>query len=469
MPPLPQPSDRTFISAPQTNALVAGHTDVLVVGAGPSGIGAALGAAQCGAKVIIVEQYGFPGGSATVALVMPIMSAHSQESRFRRAGTQLLYPTDHGEGKRIVAGVHLDMFERLIKNGGAVPPSIDTGYVVSFDPEILKITITDMLDETGVHTLYHVIASGIIDESNYTTVFFQSKSGPLAIRAHCVIDCTGDGDVAAFAGAPFEFGRNIDHLTQPMTQYFRMTGFERLAFIEYVHQHPSQWHGVFGLWDLIEKATNDGKLNLPREDLLMFASPNEQEVCVNSTRVTEASSINAFDLSRAECESRKQVHEVAEFLKGYVPGFSKAYLAQTGVQIGIREGRRIIGDYVLTGQDVLEARKFHDVIARCAYPLDIHNPKGKGTRIERLPPGESYDIPLRCLLPQNCSRLLVAGRCISGTHEAHSSYRVMPVAMATGQAAGVCAALAAREKCETRSVDYKEVQAVLQKQNASLW
>jgi hypothetical protein len=248
-----------------------------------------------------------------------------------------------------------------------------------------------------------------------------------------------------------------------------MTGFERLTFMEYVHQHPSQWYGVYGLWDLIEKATNDGKLNLPREDLLMFASPNEQEVCVNSTRVTEASSINAFDLSRAECESRKQVHEVAEFLKRYVPGFSKAYLAQTGVQIGIREGRRIVGDYVLTGQDVLEARKFYDVIARCAYPLDIHNPKGKGTRIERLPPGESYDIPLRCLLPQNCTRLLVAGRCISGTHEAHSSYRVMPVAMATGQAAGVCAAIAAREKCETRSVDYTEVQTVLHKQNASLW
>jgi hypothetical protein len=361
------------------------------------------------------------------------------------------------------------MVERLIKNGGAIPPSIDTGYVVSFDPEILKLTLTDMLDEAGVHTLYHVIATDVIDQEKYATVFFHSKSGPLAIHTHCVVDCTGDGDVAAFAGAPFEFGRNLDHLTQPMTQYFRMTGFERLTFMEYVHQHPSQWYGVYGLWDLIEKATNDGKLNLPREDLLMFASPNEQEVCVNSTRVTEASSINAFDLSRAECESRKQVHEVAEFLKRYVPGFSKAYLAQTGVQIGIREGRRIVGDYVLTGQDVLEARKFYDVIARCAYPLDIHNPKGKGTRIERLPPGESYDIPLRCLLPQNCTRLLVAGRCISGTHEAHSSYRVMPVAMATGQAAGVCAAIAAREKCETRSVDYTEVQTVLHKQNASLW
>jgi hypothetical protein len=254
-----------------------------------------------------------------------------------------------------------------------------------------------------------------------------------------------------------------------MTLYFRMTGFERPAFMEYIHNHPEQWYGVFGLWDLIEKATAEGKLNLPREDLLMFASPHSHEVCVNSTRVTEASSVNIFDLTRAECESRKQAHEVSEFLRMYVPGFSNAYLAQTGVQIGIREGRRIIGDYILTGQDILEARKFYDVIARSAYPLDIHNPKGKGTRIERLPDGESYDIPLRCLLPKGCTHLLVGGRCISGTHEAHSSYRVMPVAMATGQAAGVCAALAAKNKCETRSVDYRDVQTELRKQNASLW
>jgi hypothetical protein len=469
MPPLPPPSFETRIPLQQSHALLAGTTDVLVVGAGPSGIGAAIGAAKCGADVILAERYGFPGGSATAALVSPLMSAHTQESRFRRPGMQLLFPTDHGEGKRVIAGVLLDIIECLIEKGGAIPPSIDTGYVVPFDPEILKSTISDLLDNANIKTLYHVFATGFIADDTYTTVIFHCKSGPIAVRAHCVVDCTGDGDVAYFAGAEYNLGREPDNLTQPMTLYFRMSGFERPAFMEYIHNHPEQWYGVFGLWDLIEKATAEGKLNLPREDLLMFASPHLHEVCVNSTRVTEASCINVFDLTRAEYESRKQAHEVSEFLKMYVPGFNNAYLAQTGVQVGIREGRRIIGDYIITGQDILEARKFYDVIARSAYPLDIHNPKGKGTRIERLPDGESYDIPLRCLLPKGCTHLLVGGRCISGTHEAHSSYRVMPVAMATGQAAGVCAALAAKNKCETRSVDYRDVQTELRKQNASLW
>jgi len=155
-------------------------------------------------------------------------------------------------------------------------------------------------------------------------------------------------------------------------------------------------------------------------------------------------------------------------LKNYVPGFENSYMVQTGVQVGIREGRRILGEYILTGTDVLEARKFPDVIARCAYSLDIHNPKGKGTRIERLPPGESYDIPMRSLIPLNCDHLLTAGRCISGTHEAHSSYRIMPAAMATGQGAGVCAAICALNQIDVRSVDVSEVQKELRRQKASL-
>ncbi|MBN1602393.1 MAG: FAD-dependent oxidoreductase [Chitinispirillaceae bacterium] len=469
MPPLPPPSSETRIPLPPARALVAGYTDVLVVGAGPAGIGAALGAARSGAKVILAERYGFPGGSATVALVMPFMSGHTQESRLRQSGVEILYPTDHGRGTRVIAGVFTDVIERLVSLGGAVPPSEMTGFVTSFDPEILKFVLADLLDDSDVQTIYHVLATGYIQEEQYTTVFFQSKSGPIAIRAHCVVDCTGDGDIAVFAGASFDYGRNVDHLTQPMTHYLRMGCFERTAFMDYVQKNPSQWYGVLGLWELLQKATKEGTLNIPREDILMFASPHPQEVSVNSTRITGVSGIDIFDLSRAELEGRKQVREVVDFLKRYVPGFNDAYLIQSGVQVGIRETRRIIGDYILSGLDILNTRKFFDVIARSTYPIDIHNPKGKGTRLERLPDGQSYDIPLRCLQPKGCSHLLVAGRCISGTHEAHSSYRVMPVAIATGQGAGVCAALSALNKCATRDVDYKEVQSELQNQKAILW
>jgi hypothetical protein len=162
------------------------------------------------------------------------------------------------------------------------------------------------------------------------------------------------------------------------------------------------------------------------------------------------------------------MRQIAAFLRKYVPGFERSYVAQSGVTIGVRETRRITGEYQLDARDLLEARKWDDAIARGTYPLDIHSPQGKGTALMRLPPGEFYEIPLRCLLPQRLDRLVVAGRCISGTHEAHSSYRVMPIAMATGQAAGVCAALAARGGKAARDVPARDVQAELRRQGAAL-
>jgi hypothetical protein len=162
------------------------------------------------------------------------------------------------------------------------------------------------------------------------------------------------------------------------------------------------------------------------------------------------------------------VRQIAEFLRHYVPGFERSYVMQSGVNVGVRETRRIVGDYQLTVDDVLSARKFEDGIARGAYPVDIHNPTGTGTVLKRLPPGEAYDIPLRCLMPKNASGVVVAGRCISGTHEAHSSYRVMPIVMATGQAAGVSAAIAARRGIDPRQISVREVQHELVRQGASL-
>jgi len=253
-----------------------------------------------------------------------------------------------------------------------------------------------------------------------------------------------------------------------MTLMFRVTDFEQAAFKAYVKEHPDQWRSVHGLWDLIRKATESGELQLSREDMLFFATPHEKEVSVNSTRVTNVLGTDVWDLSYAEWESRRQMRQIAAFLRRYVPGFEKSYVVQSGVNIGVRETRRILGDYQLTADDILQARKFTDVIARSTYPIDIHNPEGRGTTLKRVPPGEAYDIPLRCLLPQNVERLIVAGRCISGTHEAHSSYRVMPVSMATGQAAGVCAALSARHGKPPREIPPADVQTELIRQGANL-
>jgi len=467
MPPLSPPDQVRSISLPPRQAVVAAEPDVLVVGGGPAGLGAALGAAAAGAEVVLAERYGFLGGNATAALVMPLMSFHTQRGRPAPLSETDLMPHDHGSGEPVVAGALRTLLERLVAAGGALRPSERTGFTLPFDPEVFKQVALELLDEAGVRYLLHAFATDVLGHGP-DGVVLATKSGPVAITARAVVDCTGDGDVAALAGAPYEVGREDDHLVQPMTLVFRMVDFEAAAFAAYVKGHPEQWRGVHGLWDLVRAATEAGELNLAREDILFFGTPHEREVSINSTRVTGVLGTSVWDLTRAEWESRRQMREIVAFLRRHVPGFERAYAVQSGVNVGVRETRRVIGEYQLTADDVLSARKFDDVIARGAYPIDIHNPRGRGTTLVRLPPGEAYDIPLRCLLPQRVDGLIVAGRCISGTHEAHSSYRVMPIAMATGQAAGVCAALAARAGKSLRDVPVRTVQDELRRQGADI-
>src|SRR5918996_2021133 len=468
MPPLSQPPNPRKIMLPPRTATLVAETDVLVVGGGPAGLGAALGAARAGARVILAERYGFLGGNATAALVMPLMSFYMQRAGPLHKGARPLMPTDHGPGDPVIAGVLRTLLERLVRAGGAIAPSEETGFVVPFDPEIFKLVALDLLDEAGVQFLLHAFAVEVMGNARVDGVVFDTKSGPLVIKAHTVVDCTGDGDLAVLARASFEVGRDDDLLVQPMTLMFRMVDFDPKAFAAYVEAHPDQWRGVHGLWALIAEATAAGELNLPREDLLFFGTPHEHEVSVNTTRVTQVLGINVWDLTYAEWRARQQMQQIASFLQRYVPGFATAYVAQSGVNIGVRETRRIIGEYQLTADDVLSARKFDDAVARGSYPVDIHNPEGKGTILKRLPPGEAYDIPLRCLQPQGVDNLLVAGRCLSGTHEAHSSYRVMPISMATGQAAGVCAALASRSRKLPKEIAAAAVQRELKQQGANL-
>lgn len=458
------------ITLPPRNAKVVPQTDVLVVGGGPAGIGAAIGAAEAGAHVVLAEHYGFLGGNATAGLVLTLASYYTspKPEKAENPGGPALFPKVPSMGKPVIAGVLARIVERLVKGGGAFAPSEKTGFIVPFDPEAFKLAALEMLGEAGVDLLLHAFASGVLAEDGLRGVVFETKSGPVVVRAQVVVDCTGDGDVAAFAGAPFEVGREADGLVQPMTLMFLMSGFARSKFESYVKQHPEEWNGVQGLTTLMGEAVAKGELNVPRENILFFGTTHDSDISVNSTRITDTLGTDVWDLTSSELEGRRQITQLIAFLKKYVPGFEKAYLSQTATYVCVRESRRVLGEYKLTAEDVLEAHKFSDVIAHGAYPIDIHNPKGKGTVLKRVQAGEAYDIPLRCLVPLKVENLLVAGRCISGTHEALASYRVMPISMATGQAAGVCAALACKNKQTPRIVKAEEVQRELIRQGAYL-
>jgi hypothetical protein len=468
MPVLEKPTEIKKISLPQREAIFGGQADVLVIGGGPAGLGASIGAAQAGAKVILAERYGFFGGNATAALVTPLMSSYTYSPPQQLRDPMNLLPTDAGPGKKVIGGVFENFIDKLAAAGGAIQPSAETGYVIPFDTEIYKIVSMDLLDEAGVKYIFHSYAEEVLSKEDTREVVFATKSGPVLFSAKVVIDCTGDGDIAAMAGGEYELGRPEDGLTQPMTLMFMMVEFNKAAFEKYVRKNPTQWHGVNGLWDLIKKATDAGDLKLPREDILFFKTPHPQEISLNCTRINNVLGTDVWDWSLAEWHGRKQMLHISAFLKKYVPGFENAYPVQSGVHTCVRETRRIIGEYKLTSDDILSVRKFDDMIACGSYPIDIHDPKGRGTTLIHLPAGQWYTVPLRCLIPQKLERILVAGRCISGTHEAHSSYRVMPISMATGQAAGVCAAIAMKKNIIPRKVPAAEVQTELLKQGAIL-
>ncbi|HZZ65753.1 MAG TPA: FAD-dependent oxidoreductase [Candidatus Baltobacteraceae bacterium] len=440
--------------------------DVLVVGGGNAGCAAALAAARHGARTLLVERYGFLGGTATAAMVGPWMTFHS--------GT-----------KRIVGGIAQEIVERLQRNGGSPGHLYDSSEYVStitpFDPELHKALLFEMMEESGVHLLLHALFLRAVTEAAHNGAqrsvrggVFATVAGEREYRAAVTIDATADAYVADSAGVAGQQGDERGRV-QPASLMFRLSHVDLSKTAAYVRMHPDQMRtslkthertapaltAVAGLYDLWKAALDEGAVDIPRELVSFFITPYADEVTVNMTRVTNIDPLDPDDLTRAEVQARRQVTELLRFFRERVPGFEDARIAATGTQIGIRESRRIVGEYTLTREDVLDARSFEDAIARSAYPIDIHNPSGSGTVTHRLLPGESYEIPYRCLVPKGVDRLLVAGRCISTTHEALASTRLTPTVMTLGQAAGTAAALAAQRDGDVRAVDPQRLRSRL--------
>jgi FAD-dependent oxidoreductase family protein len=426
--------------------------DVLVVGGGNAGCAAALAAARCGTRVLLVERYGFLGGTATASMVGPWMTFHSGDDR-------------------IVGGIAQEMVERLVARGGSPGHLHDASdyvpTITPFDPEIHKALLFEMMGESGVALLLHAwFLDAVMEGTRVAGAHFATVGGIREVRARRTIDATADAYVAASAGVPTQQG-DARGRVQPASLMFRLSHVDLAALSTYVRQRPEQMRStlkthertpdaltaVAGLYELWNAARERGAVTVPRELVSFFATPYADEVTVNMTRVVGIDPLDPDDLTRAEVEARAQVMQLLEFFRRDVPGFANARIAATATQIGVRESRRIVGEYTLTARDVLEARSFDDAVARSAYPIDIHNPAGSGTTTQRLAPGASYEIPYRCLVPQGAEDLLVAGRCISTTHEALASTRLTPTVMTLGQAAGTAAALSLQRGVSPRRLD----------------
>ncbi len=442
--------------------------DVLVVGGGNAGCAAAIASARHGAKTLLVERYGFLGGTATAGMVGPWMTFHSGS-------------------KRIVGGIAQEIVERLQAMGGSPGHISDSSdyvpTITPFDPEVHKALLFQMMREAGVELLLHAYVVGAIAENGAVHgARFATVAGERAYLAANTIDATADAYVAASAGVQTQQGDERGRV-QPASLMFRLSHVDLSKTATYLRMHPDQMRtslkthertapaltAVAGLYDLWHQAQQEGVVNVPRELVSFFITPYPDEVSVNMTRVTDIDPLDPDDLTRAEVEARLQCMQLLEFFRSRVPGFEKARIAATAAQIGIRESRRIVGAYTLTRDDVLQARHFDDAVARSAYPIDIHNPSGSGTTTHRLADGQSYEIPYRCLLPAKVERLLVAGRCISTTHEALASTRLTPTVMTLGQAAGTAAALAHRSRGRLRDIEPAHLRQTLVDDGVFLW
>lgn len=407
--------------------------DLLVVGGGLTGVAAAVAARRKGVKdVMLIERYGFLGGMATAGLVNPFMT-------YFKSGSS------RDKENQLVFGIFQEILHMLDELGGLRDKT-------TFDAEAMKLTLSRIAMEAGVKLLLHTRLTGVVmtDNSTIEGINIISKSGNHFVKAKVFIDCTGDADLASMSGVPCKKGRDEDGSMQPMTMCFRVANVDRAKM-------PPKGE----IDELYREAVSRGEIHNPREDVLFFDTMQPDVIHFNTTRIIQKDGTNAEELTQAELEAREQCWEMFWFLKKYVAGFENAYFQMTAPQIGVRETRRIEGQYTLTADDVLEGRVFDDSICYCAYVIDIHNPLGSGTVIRHLRKGSFYGIPYRCLLPKGIDNLLVAGRPISATHEAHSSLRIMPTCAGLGQAAGTAAALSIKDSVSPSSVDGSVLRDVL--------
>jgi hypothetical protein len=439
--------------------------DVLVVGAGPAGIGAAISAARNGARTLVFDQNGCVGGAATVGLVGPFMTSFDA----------------HNE-KMIIRGVFEELVKRMIAKGGAIDPAMVPGqhqwsgfykighdHVGPFDRECLKQVATQMIIESGAELLLHTSFVDVVrEEDTISGVVIANKSGMSFIHAKVVIDCTGDADVATRAGVGYILGNEHDGNIQPATLFFRVYNVDTPKLKAHIKEHADEifpFYGPFS-WLIREKKKEWG--DIPRAEICLFEGPADGEYRLNVTRILNIDGTNAEDLTKAEIMGMEQAHKVFDFLKKYAAGFENARFMGTADMIGIRETRHIDGVYRLTADDVKACLVPDDSIAVLATNMDTHNKDDAGGTFYIHENGNYFGVPYRCLIPNSIDNLLVAGRSISTDAVAGSATRMIPCCIVFGQAAGTAAAMAAKTGIAPKEVNVQELREKIKTQGAYL-
>ncbi|HUT34880.1 MAG TPA: FAD-dependent oxidoreductase [Planctomycetota bacterium] len=405
---------------------VVAEVDVLVAGGGPAGIGAALSAARAGARTMLVERYGSLGGMWTTGLLNPLF--------------------DHANK----GGIVRELVRALQARNAWRDDPLHPGFLTTFDPEAMKFLLDELAGQAGVELLLHTwVADTLLDGPNIQGVLVENKSGRAAILAKVVVDCTGDGDVAARAGAAFEKGRPEDGLMQPLTLMFRLSN---CHFLQKNSGH---------LYGLMQQAAKEQGTQVPpfcRPWIINL--PGSGDAVVQLVHVYEVDATDARQLSAACVAARREARQVAELFR-HIPELRDARLVATAEQIGVRETRRVLGEYVVTLDDMVAGRRHPDGICLASFNVDIHPLRPADRDHARRPAIKPYHIPYRSLVPRRLERLLVAGRCISGTHEAHASYRVTGDCVAMGEAAGLAAAWCATAGLTPRAIDGAKLRQAL--------
>lgn len=441
------------VTEPARELPVRKEVDVLVVGGGPSGMIAAQAAAEDGLKVLLLETRSFLGGNMTIGL--PVLGFLGQK------------------GNQIIQGLPQKFIDRLkVKHAASEHRPCPLHMSITLvEPEAVKTAALEMLVESGVEVMLYTFCVDVIMEgTEISAVVIETKAGREVVKAGVVIDCTGDADVAYRAGVPTGQGDERGGV-QPPTLMFCLNGVDteklRMSIAEEPRTYltdfiPADYFGqnnqfiVVGLRQLMNQAREKG-YHLPTERTIIITGLRKGEVWINMSSVEGVNGVDPDSLSLGEIVGRRQIHDIQEYLIAYVPGFEHAYFSRTAPFLGIRETRRIVGEYVMTKEDVLGCARFDDAIAVASYPLDLHHPEGGGCTLQWC--GDCYDIPYRSLLPLGVTNLLVAGRSISTTHEAMSAIRVMAPCMAMGEAAGRAAKMAVREGVSPKQIRVEALQA----------